>query len=242
MKSKPQQPTSELQPVDVRYEHSLGLPALLEHLKLSLLLSTYQADRVMSVGSSHRSEQRRGFTRFDQAMGLTSTASSITVGSRDVCWSFLASREIAPRIKPEGKNDIAFLARSCQYSGPLMGHDLAWGSNRLWLVNTMFNGLVTIEGNWSFVPQWQPPFISGWVIARIADETNHASSTRTQQSIGTCRIRMSSEEVVLKGGSRNLLFNLALEFSRAGFMGGLFRLRIAIEKALTWLPPPAATG
>ena len=26
-----------------------------------------------------------------------------------------------------------------------MGHDLAWCGNRLWLVNTLFNGLVTNE-------------------------------------------------------------------------------------------------
>jgi uncharacterized protein (TIGR03032 family) len=84
------------------------------------------------------------------------------VGSRDAIWTLPASREIAARIKPEGENDIAFLARSAHHSGPVMGHDLAWAGGRLWLVNTLFNGLVTIEGDWSFVPQWQPPFISGW--------------------------------------------------------------------------------
>jgi hypothetical protein len=70
--------------------------------------------------------------------------------------------EIAAHIKPEGEHDIAFLARSCHHSGPLMGHDLAWDGERLWLVNTLFNGLVTIVGDWSLLPQWQPPFISGW--------------------------------------------------------------------------------
>jgi hypothetical protein len=33
-----------------------------------------------------------------------------------------------------------------------MGNDLAWINNRLWLVNTLFNGLIAIEGDWSFVP------------------------------------------------------------------------------------------
>jgi hypothetical protein len=41
-----------------------------------------------------------------------------------------------------------------------MGHDLAWANGRIWLVNTLFNGLVTIEGDWSFIPRWQQPFIS----------------------------------------------------------------------------------
>lgn len=155
------QPPPGLLPVEVRYEHSQALPALLEQLELSVLLSTYQAGRVVSVGS-HQGELRLGFSRFDQAMGLCRTASGIAVGTRDAIWSLPANREIASHIKPEGEQDIAFLARSCHHSGPLMGHDLAWGCERLWLVNTLFNGLVTIEGDWSFVPQWQPPFISGW--------------------------------------------------------------------------------
>ena len=144
-------PTAEQSPerqaVTVSYEHSQSLPALLEQLDLSVLLSTYQAGRVVSVGS-HRGELRLGFSRFDQAMGLCRTASGIAVGSRDAIWTLPASREIAPRIKPEGEHDIAFLARSCHHSGPLMGHDLAWANGRLWLVNTLFNGLVTIEGHW----------------------------------------------------------------------------------------------
>jgi hypothetical protein len=116
---------SELQPVEVRYEHSQGLPALLEQLELSLLLSTYQAGRVVSVGS-HRGELRLGFSRFDQAMGLCRTPSGIAVGTTDGIWSLPANREIAPHLQPEGEHDIAFLARSCYHSGPLMGHDLAW--------------------------------------------------------------------------------------------------------------------
>ena len=67
-----------LQSVAVRYEHSQSLAALLERLELSVLLSTYQAGRVVSVGS-HRGELRLGFSRFDQAMGLTRTANGIAV-------------------------------------------------------------------------------------------------------------------------------------------------------------------
>ena len=126
----PAEPTPELQPVEVRYEHSQGLPALLEQLELSVLLTTYQAGRVVSVGSP-QGELRLGFSRFDQAMGLTRTASGIAVGTRDGIWSLPANREIAPHIKPEGEHDIAFLARSCHHSGPLMGHDLAWGGEGL---------------------------------------------------------------------------------------------------------------
>jgi hypothetical protein len=211
-------PAPELQPVEVSYEHSQTLPALLERLELSVLLSTYQAGRVVSIGS-HQGHLRIGFSRFDQAMGLCRTANGIAVGTRDAIWSLPASREIAGRIKPEGEHDIAFLARSCHHSGPVMGHDLGWGNGRLWLVNTLFNGLVTIEGHWSFVPQWQPPFISGWAagdrchlnglaLAEDGSGPAHLSALgemdtengwREGKATGGCLIHVPSGEVVLRG-------------------------------------------
>jgi hypothetical protein len=90
--------------VAVSYEYTRGLPALLECLELSVLLSTYQAGRVVSVGS-HRGKLRLGFSRFDPAIGLTRTASGIAVDSRGAIWPLPVSREIALRIKPEDEHD-----------------------------------------------------------------------------------------------------------------------------------------
>jgi hypothetical protein len=81
--------------VAVSYEHSTNLPALLERLDLSVLLSTYQAGRVVSLGC-HGGQLRVGFSRFDQAMGLCRTSPGLAVGSRDAIWTLPASREIAP--------------------------------------------------------------------------------------------------------------------------------------------------
>lgn len=204
--------------VSVSYEHSQSLAALLERLDLSVLISTYQAGRVVSVGS-HNSRLQIGFSRFDQAMGLCRTPRGIAVGSRDAIWTLPANREIASSIKPEGEHDIAFLARTCHQSGRVMGHDLAWGDDRLWLVNTLFNGLVTIEGNWSFVPKWQPPFISGWsagdrchlnglafkedgnapAFVTALGETDTENGWRENKASGGCLIHVPSGEVVLRG-------------------------------------------
>ena len=202
----------------VSYEHSQSLPALLDQLDLSVLFSTYQAGRVVSVGS-HNGKLRLGFSQFDQAMGVCRTPSGIAVGSRHAIWTLPASREIAPSIRPEGEHDIAFLARSCHRSGPVMGHDLAWGNGRLWLVNTLFNGLVTIEGNWSFVPQWKPPFISGWAagdrchlnglalkedgsapaFVTALGETDTERGWRDNKASGGCLIHVPSGEAVVRG-------------------------------------------
>jgi len=111
-----------LQHVDLRYEKSQILPALQE---LPVQLSTRQTGPLASVGSS-QGQMRMGKPSLYQAIGVFRTASAIAVGTRDAIWSLTANREIAARIKPEGEHDIAFLARSCHHSGPLMGHDLAW--------------------------------------------------------------------------------------------------------------------
>jgi uncharacterized protein (TIGR03032 family) len=204
--------------VAVSYELTTGLPALLERLELSVLLTTYQAGKVVSIGS-HKGQLQIGFSHFDQAMGLCRTPTGIAVGTRDAIWTLPANREIASRIKPEGEKDIAFLVRSAHHTGPLMGHDLAWGNSRLWLVNTLFNGLVTIEGDWSFVPQWQPPFISGWEVGdrchlnglameedgadpayvTALSETDTENGWREHKATGGCLIHVPSGEVVLRG-------------------------------------------
>ena len=124
-------PPHAFQPVDVRCEYTQGLPALLEQLELAVLLSSYQARRVVSVGS-HRGELRLGFAHFDQTMGLCRTANGIAVGTRDAIWSLAGPSGDRGLHRAWGRHSIAFLARSCHHSGPLMGHDLAWGCERLW--------------------------------------------------------------------------------------------------------------
>lgn len=208
------------QAVAVTYEHSASLPQLLAQLELSLLISTYQAGQVVSLGC-HQDQLQVGFARFDQAMGLARTPTGVVVGSRNCIWSLPANRVIAASIEPERGHDIALLSRSAHYSGPVMGHDLAWCGDRLWLVNTLFNGLVTIEPDWSFVPQWKPPFISDWApgdrchlngLAISEDgsvplwvtalgETDGENGWRETKATGGILMHVPSGEVVMRGFS-----------------------------------------
>ncbi len=202
----------------VRYRVSAGLPALLERLQLSLLLTTYQAGQVVSLGT-HRGALRVGFTHFDLAMGLCRTPNGVAVGCRDAVWQLPATLENAALLHPPGEIDVGFLARHSHHCGPVLGHDLACDGERLWLVNTLFNGLVTIEGSWSFVPRWQPPFIQGWSpgdrchlngLALAEDgsgpawvtllaETDEPDGWRQQRLSGGCLIDPRSNRVLLRG-------------------------------------------
>lgn len=211
-------PSTPRQAVPVNYEYSINLSSLLSELGLSILISTYQARRVASVGV-HGEQLQVGFAHFDQAMGLTRTATGIAVGAKKQIWSLLANRDIAPRIKPEGERDMAFIARSCHLTGPIMGHDLAFDGQRLWVVNTLFNCLATIEGNWSFVPQWTPPFITEIapgdrchlnglamsedgrtpVYVTVLGESNTENGWRENKAQGGCLLEVATGEVILRG-------------------------------------------
>jgi len=144
----------------VSYEHSTNLPALLDRLAVSLIVSTYQAGKVFTVGV-YDSKFTIQFHHFEQAMGVARTPTGLAIGTKRQIWMLPAGPlDLARRVKPEGHHDVAFLARQAHFTGPIMGHDLAWCNGRLWIVNTLFNCLCTVENNASFVPRWWPSFIS----------------------------------------------------------------------------------
>lgn len=59
--------------------------------------------------------------------------------------------------------DACFITRSAHYSGMINVHDIAWGDEGLWAVNSSFSCLCTLEPESSFVPRWKPHFISALV-------------------------------------------------------------------------------
>ncbi|GAA4875103.1 TIGR03032 family protein [Ferrimonas pelagia] len=60
----------------------------------------------------------------------------------------------------EPHTDACFITRSSHHTGMINIHDIAWGSSGLWAVNSSFSCLCTLDSNYSFVPRWQPHFIS----------------------------------------------------------------------------------
>jgi uncharacterized protein (TIGR03032 family) len=204
--------------VVVDYCQSAGLSELLTSLDLSVLITTYQAGQVVSVGI-HKGKIQGKFTHFDRVMGLTRTPKGLALGTHQGIWHLPADREIAPHIKPKQEYEIAFLARSFHLTGPLMSHDLAYGGEKLWIVNTAFNCLATIEGDWNFVPQWKPPFIAEYCpgdrchlngLAMTEDgvkpayvtalgEADQENGWRENKATGGFLMAVDSGEVLLRG-------------------------------------------
>ena len=145
---------------EVRHEYTHTFPALLSQLGVSLLVSTYQAGKVVAVGAA-QGELNLSYYNFERAMGLAVRPDSIAVGARAQIWFLKSAPDLAPRVEPAGRHDACFLTRSSRFTGEIQAHELAWSGDELWIVNTAFSCLCTLDDRHSFVPRWRPPFITG---------------------------------------------------------------------------------
>jgi uncharacterized protein (TIGR03032 family) len=146
-------------PREFKYEASESLVDILGEVHASLLVSTYQASRLVAVGVSEGALNVTLHT-FERAMGLAVAPDRIAVGSGPQIFFLQSAPHFAPRLAPPGKFDSCFLARSSHVTGEIHSHELGFAGVQLWFVNTLFSCLCTLHPNMSFLPQWKPPFIS----------------------------------------------------------------------------------
>ncbi|MBX3422543.1 MAG: TIGR03032 family protein [Pirellulaceae bacterium] len=144
---------------EVEYTHTSNFAAVLEQLGVSLLVSTYQAGKLISIGT-HQGQLAFAFHNFEQVMGVAVAPDRLAVGTRRQIYFLNSAQDLAPRIEPSGTYDSCWLSRMSFITGSIHVHDLAWGSDGLWVVNTLFSSLCTLSNQYNFVPRWQPPFIS----------------------------------------------------------------------------------
>lgn len=144
------------QRIPVNFEYTPTFPQILSHIRASLLISTYQAGKVLVLGT-HEGKLSISWLEMEQPMGLAVSPTRIAIGSKRQIHFYSPAHET---LRPDSPHDGCFVPRSSIYSGAIHGHDLGWGDEGLWAVNTLFSCLSTLHPNYSFVPQWRPPFIS----------------------------------------------------------------------------------
>jgi uncharacterized protein (TIGR03032 family) len=201
---------------EVRHEYSRASPPLLNQLGVSLLVSTYQAGKVVAVGVA-QDELTLSYHNFERAMGLAVKPDSIAVGARAQLWFLRAAPDLAARVEPAARHDACFLTRSSHFTGEIQAHELAWAGDELWLVNTAFGCLCTLDGRHSFVPRWRPPFLTalaaedrchlnGLAMADGAPkyvtalaETDTPQGWRANKATSGCLIDVASGQTVARG-------------------------------------------
>ena len=133
---------------------------LLAQLDCSLVVSTYQAGKVILISSDGERLIQLPRT-FDNPMGLAVDGGDMAVATRHEV-VFLADdpRLAAAYPNQPGTYDALYVPRSVNYCGQLNIHDIAWGADGLVGVNTLFSCLFRLDPEYSFVPTWRPPFIT----------------------------------------------------------------------------------
>jgi protein O-GlcNAc transferase len=149
---------------ELRIEYSAEFPRVLESLHAALLVSTYQAGKVLVIGV-HRGELTLASHRFDLPMGLAVGPRRIIIATRRQVFALYPAPQCANEAEPKGTHDGCWLARFSLVTGDVHAHEVAWGNEGVWLVNTLFSCLCTLHDSYSFVPRWKPPFIS-----KLADD------------------------------------------------------------------------
>ena len=201
---------------EVRFEHSPQFPAILERLRVSVLVSTYQSGKLLVIGCD-AGRLNFAFHDFDQVMGVAVGPDQLAVGTRRQVYFLSAAHECADRIKASTPHDQCWIARTSVVTGSIHGHDLAWGHEGLWVVNTLFSSLCTLSSQYNFVPRWQPPFITQLIdqdrchlnglamengvprFVTVLGETNEPAGWRTNKASGGAIIDVPSGETVARG-------------------------------------------
>jgi|694.fasta_scaffold145619_1 uncharacterized protein (TIGR03032 family) len=142
------------------FNHSSNFADIVAQAGCSLLVSTYQAGQLCAFGT-HEGKLHVELQSYPLAMGIAVSPQRVAIGSRGLIWQLEpADRSIARGLEPAGRYDTALLPRSAHACGNIQSHEMAYIGDQLWVVNTLFSCLATIEAGYSFVPRWKPHFIS----------------------------------------------------------------------------------
>src|SRR5215470_16425870 len=100
-------------PGPLRAAHTPNFPALLRHLGASLLVTTYQAGKLVMV-RDEGDQLNTHYRAFQSPMGLALADGSarLALGTTVQVWEFRDVPSVARRLGPAGRHDACFLPRS----------------------------------------------------------------------------------------------------------------------------------
>ncbi len=207
---------TESGPRRISTSHSPTFARILSELGATLLVSTYQTDRV-AVVRARGEELLITYHHFERPMGIAISREQIAIGTNTQIWFIVSAPQIAHAIGSRRQYDSCYLARGSHVTGEIHGHEIAWSGRELWVVNTLFSCLCSIGGGHSFIPRWKPRFVStlaaedrchlnGLALQdgrprylSCLGETDTERGWRAGKASGGCVIDVPSGQTVLRG-------------------------------------------
>jgi len=141
--------------------HTATFPRALEQLGASLLVTTYQTGHLIAFRVADGGLNTH-FRKFASPMGLALNRGQLALGTKAQVHIFENQPAMIPRLDPPDRHDACFMPRHTHTTGDIRVHDLGYVGDELWLVNTRFSCLATLDDRHSFVPVWRPTFISAY--------------------------------------------------------------------------------
>ena len=201
----------------LRSVYTSNLPDILAQLNISLVVSTYQAGKVILVRNDAGTINTH-FRNFQKPMGIAAHQHRLCIGGAKTVWTLCNMPAVAHKLEPLGKHDACYLPRHTHVTGDIDIHEMAWSdSPELWLVNTRFSCLCTLDQDHSFNPRWRPFFISALApqdrchlngLALVGGhpryvtalgETDTPGGWRANKASGGLLIDVDSNEIRLRG-------------------------------------------
>jgi len=152
-------PSDEKKEPVVGFVHSPGLVELFKQLKISILVSTYQAQRVL-LFTANGEKLSMLMRTFERPTGLAYDGKRLALCSKRQVWIFEQAFNLHSPGGDTLPNDMTLVPRKSYVTGDVSAHEIAWIGGQLVFVNTRFSCLATLSENYSFKPIWQPKFIT----------------------------------------------------------------------------------
>jgi uncharacterized protein (TIGR03032 family) len=220
----------------LRSVHTNTFAQILAQHGISIAVTTYQAGKLVllrpEIGNG-KSLVNTHFRNFQKPMGFAWERGRFALGTNAEIWEFHDIPAVSRKLElGEGQatSDAVFLPRSCHMTGDVQIHEMAWvpnslpgtsgnssGLSELWFINTRFSCLATRSETYSFLPRWQPPFITALspedrchlngmgmrdgVIRYVSalGQTDEPGGWRTNKRVGGILIDLKANEILARG-------------------------------------------
>lgn len=212
----------------LRSVHTSNLPEILDHFGISLLVSTYQAGRLVMLRAQNGLLNTH-FRTFDKPMGLAVGDNRLAVGAATSIWEFHNLPAVCSRLdaeregepKSSEKHDACFLPRTTHWTGDVQVHEMAWvgrgNEAELWFVNTRFSCLCRRSNIYCFEPVWRPSFVTSYVpgdcchlnglglrdgrprYVTALGQTSEPAGWRDNKKEGGILIDLASDQMIVEG-------------------------------------------
>jgi uncharacterized protein (TIGR03032 family) len=197
--------------------HTSNFADLLRQLRGSLVVSTYQAGKLVILRADGDTINTH-FRNFPRPMGMAADHQRLALGTQMEIAEFRNMPAVAAKLQDPPRHDAVYLARRGHITGAIDIHEMAFDAQgELWFVNTLFSCLCTLDDRSSFVPRWRPPFVSHYApedrchlnglamrdgrphYLTALGETNTPQGWRVNKRDGGILIDMAENRVIARG-------------------------------------------